>query len=400
MSSEIKKLFEEKTSLFESVENKRRMKLWGPDFSQDMSDMYSPGFIAPYPSKNRKEKRIPITADWYRMQWSKFFNFNITTYYTDPIEYLKWSLKIDIFRFKNFEDDTPLLKTIPIYLGTAYEPSLFEVPVEYSPLHEPLFTSGGAIVKTEKDLLKLKMPDFYNSGLMPLSHKFYEEISKLVPRDYDVIFPKWGRGPFGVVSAIAGMENLLILLMTNPKLVHKMMRIVTNARIEFTKERRKFLNKIEVESTLWNDEASLPIISPSMYEEFVFPYDNEISIFYGGLRWWHSCGNKTPFIPIIRSIKNRIDFIELNWWNDELSRAIKDLNGKIAFIVRPSAGDITERNETIIRNYINGILSLCDNENFGIMVDHWQPENPSNADLGTMRRVLAIYREEAEKKVN
>ena len=179
-----------------------------------------------------------------------------------------------------------------------------------------------------------------------------------------------------------------------------MMRTVTDARIEFTKERRKFLNKIEVESTLWNDEASIPIISPSIYKEFVFPYDNEVSIFYGGLRWWHSCGNKTPLIPIIKSIKNKIDFIELNWWNDDLSKAIKDLYGKIAFIVRPSAGDITERNEAIIRNFINGVLRLCGNENFGIMVDHWQPESPSNNDLYTMQRIIRIYKEEAEKKAN
>jgi uroporphyrinogen-III decarboxylase len=400
MSDEIKKLFDEKTNLYESDENKRRINIWGPEFSPDMVDMYSPGFISPCSSEKRKEKRIPITADWYRMQWSKFFNFNITTYYTDPIEYLKLTLKIDIFRFKNFEDDTPLLKTIPIFLGTAYEPSLFGVPVEYSPLHEPLFTSKGAIIKTEKDLLKLKIPDFYNDGLMPLAHKFYEEITKIAPNDYDVIFPKWGRGPFGIACAITGMENLLMLLLTNPKFVHEIMSIITNARIVYTKNRRNFLNRIDNESTLWNDDASLPIISPSMYEEFCFPYDNELSIFYGGLRWWHSCGNKTPFIPIIRRIKNKIDFIELNWWNDDLSRAIKDLNGEIAFIVRPATRDITEKNEAILRNFINSVLSLCDNENFGVMVDHWQPEHPDNADLSTMKRFLSICREEAEKKAD
>jgi uroporphyrinogen-III decarboxylase len=397
---EIKKLFEEKTNLYESEENKRRIRMWGPEFSPDMVDMYSPGFIAPCPSNKRKEKRIPITADWYRMQWSKLFNFDITDYYTNPVEYLKLTLKIDIFRFKNFEDDTPLLKTIPIFLGTAFEPSLFGVQVIYSQLHEPLFTSEGAILKNEKDFYKIKMPDFYTSGLMPLAHKFYEEIKKIAPNDYEVIFHKWGRGPFGIACALAGMENLLILLMSKPKIVHEIMRMITDARIEYTKNRRKFLNIIDNESTLWNDDASLPIISPSMYEEFCFPYDNELSIFYGGLRWWHSCGNKTPFIPIIKKIKNKIDFIELNCWNDDLKRAIKDLGGEIPFLVRPSARDITEKNEAINRNYINGILSLCRNNNFGIMIDHWEPENPNADDLNTMGRFLKICREEAERETS
>ena len=392
---DIKELFELKISLYENNENKRRIEMWEPGF---VPDEYSPGEIAPYPVNKRKEKRISITADWDRMQWSKLLNFDISEFYRNPMEYLKWTLEIDIYRFNNFEDDTPLLKTIPIFLGTAYEPSLFGVPVNYSPLHEPAFTSDGAVIKTESDLSKLEMPNFKSSGLMPLAHKFYEEISNFAPDDYIVSFPKWGRSPFGVAIAIVGMEDLLVMLIKNPKLVHKIMRMITDARMEYTKNRRNFLRRDEVENTLWNDEASIPIISKNMYEEFCFPYENEISNFYGGLRWWHSCGNKTPLIPIIKKIKN-IGYMDFNGWTDDLPKAVKELNGEIPFHFRPSARDITERNEIIISNYLNGIFSICGNANFTIRVDGFQPVNATENDVNQMKNFLSTCKKVSEKKV-
>jgi len=392
----IKELFELKRSLYESRENKRRIEMWKPGF---VPDEYSPGEIAPYQASKRKEKRIPITADWDRMQWSKLLGFDISEFYRNPTEYMKWTLEIDIYRFNNFDDDTPLLKTIPIYLGTAYEPSLFGVPVNYSPLYEPLFTSGGAVIKTESDLSKLEMPNFKSSGLMPLAHKFYEDISRFAPNDYNVIFPKWGRGPFGVAAAIVGMEDLLVLLIKNPKFVHKIMRMITDARMEYTKNRRNFLKINEVDNTLWNDEASIPIISKNMYEEFCFPYEKEISNFYGGIRWWHSCGSKTPIIPIIKKIKN-IGYIDLNWWTDDLMKSVKELNGEIPFDFRPSARDITERIEIAITNYLNGVFNICGNANFSIRVDGFQPANATIDDVNKMKRFLSICKEVSEKRAN
>lgn len=393
IKSEIKKLFEQKSELIESKENERRVSMWRPGF---VPDEYSPGEIAPYPVSKRKEKRISITADWDRMQWSKLLKFDISEFYRNPMEYLRRTLEIDIYRFNNFEDDTPLLKTIPIYLGTAYEASLFGVPVDYLPLHEPLFTSNGAVIKTESNLLKLEMPNFESSGLMPLAHKFYKDISSLTPDDYMVIFPKWGRGPFGVAVAIVGMEDLLVMIMENPKLVHKIMGMITDARMEYTKNRRNFLKRSEVDSTLWNDEVSIPIISKNMYEEFVFPYENKLSYFYGGCRWWHSSGGKTPMIPIIKKIKN-IGYMDFGELTDDLPKAVKELNGEIPFHFRPSARDISESNEIIISNYLNGVFNICGNANFTIRVDNFQPINATENDIIKMKRFLSICKKVSKK---
>ena len=367
LRDEIKELFEQKSELIESDENKRRLNMWEPGF---IPDEYDPGVIAPFPANKRKEKRVAITSHWSRIQWARFLNFDISEYHKDPLTFLTGQLKIDIQRFKKFQDDTPLLKTIPIYMSCAFEPSLFGVPVTYSSVSEPIFASDGAVINSKDDLTKLKIPDFFKSGLMNLAHKFYDDLESLVPKDYSVVFPKWARGPFGVACALRGMENILIDMLSDPPFVHKLMRFITDARKEYTRSRRKFLNKIEVEGSLHNDEVYSPLISPKMYEEFCFPYEDELSEFYGGITWWHSCGNKTVFIPFIKKINRSIGFMDLNLSNDDLPTAIKELNGKIPFHVRPTAGDITECNEAIIKNQANGILCMCRKENFMFRLDY------------------------------
>lgn len=396
IKDEIKELFDQLLELTETPENKRREKMWGPDFSPDE---YEPGLIAPFPADKREEKRPPVTADWDRLQWSKFLHFNIREYYTDPLVYLKWTLKINIYRFKNFPDDTPLLKIIPIYLGVAFEPSLFGVPVVYSLNREPLFTSEGSVIKDKRDLAKIKLPNFFKSGLMPLAHKFYDEINKLIPKGFSVIFPKWGRGPFGVACAVRGMENLLIDMIEDPKFVHQLMQLIVNSRKEYTQNRRKFTGKNEIESTCWNDEVSCPIISPQLYEEFIFPYEDQLSNFYGGIRWWHSCGNKTPLVSIIKRMSQPIGFMDFGLWADNLQTAVRELNARIPFHVRPASNQILERNEEIVKNHIQGIMCICKRQNFAFRLDALQPINPKQRDVDAIRRYLLLIKKVGEEAV-
>lgn len=396
IKDEIKEFFQQVSKLAGSPENKRRKEMWGPEFSPDE---YEPGLIAPFPACKRKEKRPPITADWDRLQWSKLLHFDIKKYYTNPLAYLKWTLEVDIYRFKNFPDDTPLTKIVPIFLGAAYEPNLFGVPIVYSSAHEPLFTSEGSVIKSKSDLAKLKTPNFFKTGLMPLAHKFYEEINKLVPEDFSVIFPKWGRGPFGIACAVRGMQRLLIDMIEDSKFVHQLMRFVTDSRKEYTRRRRKFTGKNEVESTCWNDEVSIPIISPQLYEEFIFPYEDELSKFYGGIKWWHSCGNKTPLISIIRKINQPIGFMDFGLWTDDLQTSVRDLNSKIPFHVRPNSRDISERSEDIIKNHIQGIMCICNKQNFVLRLDAFQPDDPKETDVNAMKKYLSIAKKVGEKNL-
>jgi hypothetical protein len=300
LKDEITHLLEKTSLCIETDENRRREKMWPWNFKPSE---YEPGLIPPLEASEREEKRPPLTADWDRLQWSRFLKFDLKRYYTEPLHYLKWTLKINLYRFNNFPDDTPLTYTIPIFLGVAFEPNLFGVPTVYSTEHEPLFTSDGAVIKKRSDLLKLKVPDFYTSGPMPLAHRFYETLNGIVPRAFSMEFPVWLRGPFGVACGMRSMQNLLMDMIDDPLFVHDLMHLITEARKDFSGQRRKFLRNGEnvmhssAESSLANDEVSIPMVSPSLYQKLILPYELELEKFYGGIHWWHSCGNKTP-LPI------------------------------------------------------------------------------------------------------
>jgi len=239
---------------------------------------------------------------------------------------------------------------------------------------------------------------------MPLAHKFYQEINKLVPEDFSVVFPVWIRGPLGVACAIRGMQNLLVDIIEDPEFVHQLMRLITDSRKEYTRESRKFLGGVKIlnscpENPLANDEVSIPIISPQLYEELIFPYEDELSEFYGGINWWHSCGNKTPLLSTIEKISQPIGFVDFGLWADDLQIAVRNLDGKIPFHVRPSSGDISERSEEIIKNHIQGIMCICNKQNFAFRLDGFQPDDPKEADVDVMKRYLSIAKKVGEENL-
>jgi len=396
---DLKRLFEETSGIIESPENKRRLEMWPLHFKPSA---YEPGLIPPLDPALREEKRPPLSADWDRINWSRLLGFDIERYFKEPRYYLKWTLKINLFRFRNFPDDTPLTYTIPIFLSVAMEPSLFGVPVLYSTEHEPLFTSEGAVVREWKDLSKIDVPDFYRSGLMPLAHRFYEELREIAPGEWRVEFPVWLRGPFGVACWIRSMQKLLIDLIENPSMVHELMDLIVESRKDYTNRRRRVMGEDDIEhgcadNSMANDEVCVPIVSPRLCEEFILPYEKTLEEFHGGIHWWHSCGNKTPLVKAIQRTFNSVDFMDFALWSDDLFTAVRNLNDGIPFHVRPHAGDILERNEDIVRNTLAGIYTICRGRNFALRVDGLQPPEPTRDHVTAMQRYLSVARRLGEE---
>ncbi|MFW6180886.1 MAG: uroporphyrinogen decarboxylase family protein [Spirochaetota bacterium] len=399
MTDEIKALFDRLSELAGGEENRRRLAMWPERFRPSA---YEPGLIPPLAREHREEKRPPLSADWDRLQWSRLLGFDISRYYTDPLCYLRWTLEINLFRFDRFLDDTPLTRTVPIFLGVAMEPNFFGVPILYSDRHEPLFTSDGAVVRERGDLVKLKVPDFRRAGLMPLARRFYDTIRSLAPEGWAVDFPVWLRGPFGVACGIRGMQALLVDMIDDPPLVHELMALIVEARGAFTRVRREITGGEEIEhgcaeNDLANDEVSVPIVSPELCEELILPYEQKLEERYGGVHWWHSCGNKTPLVPAIQRAFDRVGFVDFALWSDDLQRAVRALDPGIPFHVRPAARDIAERGEEIIRNSIAGIFSVCRGRSFALRVDGLQPERPGPEQVAAVQRYLRLARRVGEE---
>ena len=58
-----------------------------------------------------------------------------------------------------------------------------------------------------------------------------------------------------------------------------------------------------------------------------------------------------------------------------------------------------QSNSDIIRNTINAILSVVKNDNSMFRIDGYQPSNPTEEDVHTMKRFINLVKEICEKRI-
>lgn len=71
-----------------------------------------------------KVRMIPFTVEPEIPMWAKILDFNVKEYYTNPRYYLENNLKMMVYRFEEFQDFTPVEKTVGIWLEATSESSL------------------------------------------------------------------------------------------------------------------------------------------------------------------------------------------------------------------------------------------------------------------------------------
>ena len=300
----IKYLCRRVTDLTATLRNQERKKLWGQTSYTDCWRGLPPEDMS---------YGIPITVEPRRPMWSKILNFDIKRYFTEGGTYLEARLRMKIYKFTQFEDSTPIDRGIGVWLGCPFEPSLFGIMPVYLPGEEP-WIARSPVIHDEKDLNKMEYPDFYKSGMMPQAHKMYEEIKELADKEgFTVGFPTWMMGPFGIAVCLRGREDLLVDMKLRPAFVHKLMRFIVDSRKQWFTEKAQFLGTGIDKGVLDNDDVNCPMFSPEIYKELVLPYEKELCEFHGGISFWHSCGDITPLLQLIREIP-QIDLLHVGPW--------------------------------------------------------------------------------------
>ncbi len=302
---DIRRLIDEVREIAESDRNKELQRKWAPqgDFARDH-----------WRGEPRKDGSPAFTIAPENAMWSEILDFDLRDYYTKPEVYLEQQLQLRIYQFKEFDDDTCVSKVIPIWLGVVLEPSLFGVESVYFPHTDP-WIAKKPVIKEKSDLDKMDYPDFYRSGIMPTAHRMYEGIRELLPDDFAVTFPEWGRSPFAVAMHIRAMDNILADMLEDPPFAKRLIGFVTEARRRWTGERASFLDQRVEQGNLYNDEVNCPTLSPRLYEEFVLPFEQELSSFHSGIAYWHSCGDTTKLVGLINQIPN-LGMFHVGPWTD------------------------------------------------------------------------------------
>lgn len=114
-------------------------------------------------------------------------------------------------------------------------------------------------------------------------------------------------GPFSLAGELAGVENFLRWTLKKPEYVKEFVDFATEIVIEYAKAQyRAGSNIVEVADAM----ASLDMISPNMFREFVKPALIKIARHLGGIRVLHICGRTDQILNDI--IETRFDGISVN----------------------------------------------------------------------------------------
>ena len=128
----------------------------------------------------------------------------------------------------------------------------------------PAIENVSPLVSCEADIAKLKAPDPYSSGRMPMVFEIMHEMkiqANMIPA------PGFC-APFTLASHVMTFENLIVQIKKNPKFVHTLMNFLVDEVIApyMNALAREFPDIVAVEGS--DAVASLPFITQDMLEEF------------------------------------------------------------------------------------------------------------------------------------
>ncbi len=238
----------------------------------------------------------------------EFLGLDLVRYYTEPLYFLEKWLEVKIFHFQNFPDDNYYDSFIPLWLGEGFEATLFGMKMRYLTDKDPSIDRTDPVINDQTDLDAIPQPGFHTAGIMPLAIRFYEEILETV-KDFglDVGFVNWGNGPQMTCNYLHGFENMCAGFLVNPEFVRKLLERVTMFRMEWTRQRSKYLGQPVPMGEILDDDASVPNLSPDIFEEFIFPCEKRLAEFHRGISYWHDCGPADPYLDSVK----RLGTIEL-----------------------------------------------------------------------------------------
>lgn len=194
-------------------------------------------------------------------------------------------------------DDEYLPFLLPWY-GTGVVPSALGCSILFQPKEEPAVE--GPILTDPSQVRRLVPPDPYRDGLMPRVLRCIDHMH--ANSDIPVSFTD-NQGPFNIALNLVGVEQIMLWMYDHPTVVHELMDFCTTVLIDWVRVQKEhagqplesgafphFVKLPEGYGGVWISDDDSTIVSPSLYREFVVPYNSRVFRAFGGGSL-HYCGS-------------------------------------------------------------------------------------------------------------
>lgn len=230
-------------------------------------------------------------------------------YFTNPASMVEYQASGYERHLAEVEDDA-----IPHFMpwfGTGVLASAFgcEIILRPGPGNDPIV--AGPCIDSPADIHRLKMPDPYHDGWMPrvLEAIDYARHHSDLPVGLTDL-----QGPLDTAGQMCGQQQLYVWMYEEPRTVHALFDIITEAFIEWVKVQKRHIGEpLDYGNGLqgvgaspigvWEADDDMVMIGPKQYSEFVVPCLSRIFETFGGGSI-HFCGNGYHHLDNILQVKN------------------------------------------------------------------------------------------------
>ena len=186
--------------------------------------------------------------------------------------------------YERFQPDVVLA-----YNDLAKEAEAFGCRVKYSDYVVPSIDQH--VLQDDKTALaRLAMPDPYKTGRLP---GFLEQCDALVKAKPPTAIGAVAVGPWTIAMLLRNPETMLLDTFEDPQFIHDVMRVTT----DFCKLYGDAIVKTGIGLSFSEPTASISLISPDNYRDFVAPYHKELVEHFKATKvgvTTHICGTTYP----------------------------------------------------------------------------------------------------------
>src|SRR6266480_145229 len=175
------------------------------------------------------------------------------------------------------------------YNDLAKEAEAFGCRVKYSDYVVPSIDEH-VLTDDKSRLAKLKMPDPYQTARLP---GFLEQCDALVKAKPPTAIGAVAVGPWTIAMLLRNPETMLLDTFEDPTFIHDLMRITT----DFCKVWGDAITKTGIGLSFSEPTASISLISPDNYRDFVAPYHKDLVDYFKAKKvgvTTHICGTTYP----------------------------------------------------------------------------------------------------------
>jgi hypothetical protein len=385
---ELNKLLDEYGSLCASAENKRRLSLWTRVDEGVRWENQWHGLPA---HTGSAVTLAPVTAECLDKIWESLIGLDMGRYFTEPDYYLEYYLRMKINKFRLLKDDTPLTMDIPLVFGVTHEAGILGQKIFVNNGEEPTFSREGIV--DENTSLPTTF-DFLKNDYLSMVIPFYMKLRELAGDEYHIVFPHWYRGPQGVALYIRGFQEFSLDLYINEGFARRLLRYVTDAAKAFVAWRQEFTGEQIGRGDLFDDD--IPMMSPDMYRQYFLEYELEMSEVYGGIYYWHSCGDVTAHVSAIQKLPD-IDLMDFGVTMNDKIAGINNLvrNQAIEFRVH-AQNHIQQCSEEESKEYVRSLIHGCRDvglRSYVIRSSGMSVVHGADTDLALLSRWVDLVRE-------